>query len=583
MARLLPYDLFLFDEKRELVWQSATEGIAPESPCLARVEPGNCKTCLRLQADCPLNGVFLDGRPVRLTVDSQNGAQQLELQAVALDPERGRKSRVMVMQKRITPLESDLGHMRDELTRRVHQLDIINQLLAGLQQTVDQQQMLYVLLSSLTFGKGLQFNRAFYFERAEDEIAGRMALGPIDGEEANRIWQRQDLGQLSLAELLHRHEPEVLTSSIQKMVGEIRFHNSMVPEYLRKALESEQVAHIERPAQPEAGAVCLLAMTGSHEAWLAPVRRPAPDIGRRWIGFILVDNLITGRKPSRDHLESLSTCAYHLGFALERNRLNNTLRRKIEQLEALNEALAQSRANLIRAEKMAAVGRMTSNLAHELKTPVVAIGGFSRRLQKELKGSRPKLAERADIIYHESMRVERILDALLDYADPQVLRKVELDVLRLLQQTVERMSEEFRALGIKTELNTPARELILWGDPVRLGQLFRSLMQNVLDLNLEAPGSCSRLDIRLTVNDEALTLVFSDDGPGISPTIGEQVFEPFYTTRNSALGLGLPLAREIADQHGGTVRLRALEPGGRGAIFEIQLPWRYHGEDPVRR
>ena len=241
-----------------------------------------------------------------------------------------------------------------------------------------------------------------------------------------------------------------------------------MPAYLREALNGEGVARIERGPHPEAGAVCLLGMTGSQEAWLAPVRRPAPDIGRRWIGFILVDNLITNRQPSRDHLESVSTCAYHLGFALERYRLNSQLRRKIEQLEALNEALAQSRANLIRAEKMAAVGRMTSNLAHELKTPVVAIGGFSRRLTKELKDSSPAWAERADIIYRESMRVERILDALLDYADPQVLRKAELDVLALLKQTLERMEEDFQAAGIRTELTSPARELILWGDPVRL-------------------------------------------------------------------------------------------------------------------
>lgn len=577
LAELLPFRLFVIDGQHRMLFPLHSG--EPDTP--GRIHDDDCAFCARGREHCPVDATLADGqrRQVVLPAGGEGGSRELELIPFEAEGER----RLLVVQRDMDADTAELSRVHGSLERRLRQLDIMNQVLAALQQSRDLDRILRVILAGITFGKGLEFNRAFYFERQGDEIVGRTATGPRDGEEASRIWMRRDLAELSLGELLETLGPEEEERPVQHLVESVRLHLAAAPAQLREALKRGRWSRLTVPAQREPGSVCLLELVGSREAWIAPVRTTAVESaegdGGDWRGFLLVDNAITQRQPSEEHLDALEACARHLGFALERARLNGELDRRLKELETAYAELDRNKLRLIEAEKMAAVGRVSGNLIHELKTPIVSIGGFSRLLVRELE-LQPAVRERAEIVLRESKRIEQVLAGLMDYSAPQALRLEELDLRQWLQDEGERQRESLQERGIALEIELPMHSLMRLGDPLRLRQMLHSLLQNSMDLNVGGPR-CTRVSLRLEHDEHEARLVVADDGPGLDPVAALRAFEPFWSGREGAVGLGLTLAQDIARQHGGQL---ALTPPaqGRGAEFTLHLPWREHGQTAVR-
>lgn len=577
LADLLPFRLFIIDGAHRLLFP-----LQPgDADTPGRIHDGDCNHCLRGEANCPVDLCLADGQRRQLVLPggSQGGSRELELIPFEAEGER----RILVVQRDLDAAAAELSGVRGSLERRLRQLDIMNQVLAALQQTRDLDRILHVILTGITFGKGLEFNRAFYFERQGDEIVGRTATGPRDGEEAAHIWMRRDLAERSLGELLETLVPDDEERPIQRLVEGVRLHLAAAPAQLREALRRGRCSRLTVPVQREPGSVCLLELVGSQEAWIAPVRAQLPDeaAGQEgdWSGFLLVDNAITHRQPSDEHLDALEACARHLGFARERARLNGELDKRLKQLETAYGELDRNKARLIEVEKMAAVGRVSGNLIHELKTPIVSIGGFSRLLVRELE-QQPALRERAEIVLRESKRIEQVLAGLMDYSSPQALRLEEIDLAQWLVEVAARHREAMLDRGVRLEVAVPQHPLMRLADPLRLGQLLHSLLQNAMDLNLEGIH-CTRVSLVLEHDGTEARLRISDNGPGLDDETAPHAFEPFWSGREGAVGLGLTLAQDIARQHGGSLSLEA-PAEGRGAEFTLHLPWREHGQNSVR-
>jgi signal transduction histidine kinase len=575
LAELLPFRLFVVDGRHRILFPMQPG----EADTPGRIHDSDCSFCRRRSETCPVNETLADGqrRQVVLPAGEGGGSRELELIPFEVDGER----RLLVVQRDLDAAAAELSRVHGSLERRLRQLDIMNQVLAGLQQSRDLDRILRVILAGITFGKGLEFNRAFYFDRQGDEIVGRHATGPVDGAEAAQIWMRRDLAELSLGQLLDTVGPDDEQRPIQQLVGGLRLHLAAVPAQLREALRRNRCSRLTIPAQREPGGLCLLEQVGCSEAWIAPVRTLAAGAEgeSEWRGFLLVDNAITHRQPSEEHLDALEACARHLGFALERARLNAELDRRLHELETAYAELDRNKARLIEAEKMAAVGRVSGNLIHELKTPIVSIGGFSRLLVRELEHM-PGTRERAEIVLRESKRIEQVLAGLMDYSAPQALRLEELDLAHWLRQQAERHRELLLDNGIRLELIVPGGPLMRLADPLRLDQLLHSLLQNAIDLNAESQR-CRELRLCLEHDGDEARLRIADDGPGFDETSAARAFEPFWSGREGAVGLGLTLAQDIARQHGGELELRPPVPG-QGAELVLHLPWRTHGQTVVR-
>ena len=226
---------------------------------------------------------------------------------------------------------------------------------------------------------------------------------------------------------------------------------------------------------------------------------------------------------------------------------------------ALNEMIAaleaQRRARSA-AETMAALGRASAGIAHEINNPLGVILGHARLLERQgAQSQSADIAEDAAAIVSEARLCQQIVQSLLDYARPGALDRSPIDLAAHLETICERHGATLAGLDDRSA------DWVVPGDAVRLTQLFTNLVQN-------AAAFAQTVTVSATSTLDGVEVVVADDGPGVDGDRVERIFEPFESTRPDGVGLGLPIARSIAVAHGGTLRAEA-GPGGR---FIVELP-----------
>ena len=218
------------------------------------------------------------------------------------------------------------------------------------------------------------------------------------------------------------------------------------------------------------------------------------------------------------------------------------------------------------AESLAGLGSMVATVSHEIKTPLVLIGGFARQLEKEPDLSQNG-ARKLGIIISEVKRLESILNEIGDLSRPQHYNWSEVDICELAKGLMELMDPNIKKaksrLLIICERNIPK----VMGDADRLRQVLINLVTNALQASQEG----SEIEIRVSRGDsEEVKLIVSDCGCGIPEEKLRDIFTPFFTTKKHGTGLGLPVARRIINEHGGQIKVESQV--NRGTCFTIHLP-----------
>jgi len=226
-----------------------------------------------------------------------------------------------------------------------------------------------------------------------------------------------------------------------------------------------------------------------------------------------------------------------------------------------------SSAHDLQIGKLAALGRVTANLEHELRNPLTTILAYARRLLKrdEISGSAGEIRQ----ILHEAERAVKILQELQPSSREFTPRgKVSLN--RVVLQTMEMQRLMFITANIRTELNLDVRQPTIWGVADQLQQILVNLVCNARQAMTESgKGTVIRVRTKILPGDYALLQV-SDDGPGVPDRVAERIFDPFFTTKPGGAGLGLSIVSEIVREHSGQIHLERLPAGG--ARFSIE--WR---------
>jgi len=240
--------------------------------------------------------------------------------------------------------------------------------------------------------------------------------------------------------------------------------------------------------------------------------------------------------------------------------------REVTQERALQRQLAQ-------AEKLAAIGKMLSGVAHELNNPLTTIIGFSELLQD---ASVPEPV-RADLqrIYRQARRSSRIVQSLLTFARQSRLQMAEVDVNAVLMQTLEFMEPQLKSHAIDVTLALDPNLPHTLADAGQLQQVFLNLFTNAMQAMSEAHGG-GNLSVESRTTPTDIRIAVRDDGPGIPHELLQQVFDPFFTTKNvgEGTGLGLSICYGIVHEHGG--RIWAESEIEQGATFFVELPIRRH-------
>ena len=257
-----------------------------------------------------------------------------------------------------------------------------------------------------------------------------------------------------------------------------------------------------------------------------------------------------GRKFTQDDSYFLQSVANVLSLAIERKRHEQEQRER----------------DLLRSDQMATVGQVAAGVAHELRNPLTAVKGLVQVNLKEAR-SRGLPADDLRVIEQEIRRMERTLQAFLDFARPPRPERRRMSLIPLIDQTLALVRGRIEKQKVSLQVLRPAGPVVVEGDADQLQQLLLNLALNALDV-VPRRGS---LEIELRLPQPGwVEIRVSDSGPGIAPALLTRIFEPFVSGKDSGLGLGLTVSRRIAEDHGGN--LEAFNRPEGGACFVLRLP-----------
>ena len=222
------------------------------------------------------------------------------------------------------------------------------------------------------------------------------------------------------------------------------------------------------------------------------------------------------------------------------------------------------------AERLAELGTLTGGLAHEIKNPLSTVQLNLQLLEEDLRADHPGLTRvlnRLATVRNETSRLRETLDDFLRYAGRLELDRKPTELNRLLEELVDFFTPQAQVQRIQLRLRKSEQPVTAQVDP-------RLIKQAVLNLMLNAcqamPGGGElMLSVARNGSSDALIDVV-DTGPGVPPEVAERIFTAYYSTKKGGTGLGLPMSKRIAQEHGGDLSVRT-EPG-KGSDFTLRLP-----------
>ncbi len=276
---------------------------------------------------------------------------------------------------------------------------------------------------------------------------------------------------------------------------------------------------------------------------------------------------------SGDEMGQLATTfnAMTKDLALARERMENWTMSLEDGIAKKTEELKRSQDKLIQAEKLASLGRLTADVAHEIRNPLTAVGGFARRLNKI--ATTPKEKEYAEIMLSEVDRLEKILRDVLTFSRDARSHLEKNDLRDVVQDALKIYEDMFDEQSIKVELRTEEGILPVLMDKDQVRQALRNLVNNAIDA-MDKGGTltvtCGREDLHDVTY---MFLRVSDTGAGIVEEDLPLIFEPFFSTKTSVhgTGLGLSITRKIMEEHGGFIRAENISGGG--SAFTLYFPF----------
>ena len=245
-----------------------------------------------------------------------------------------------------------------------------------------------------------------------------------------------------------------------------------------------------------------------------------------------------------------------------------------ERLRLTGGRLAEATQRAEDAERLAALGRIAAGLAHEIRNPLGSILG-SVQLLRSAGGLGDEARQLCAIVERETGRLNDLVDDMLQLARPRRPIPADVDVARTAREVVALASQSGRGTDVNVRYEGPGENepLVLQADPGQLRQVMWNLVRNAVQAS--SPGA--RVTVRVLAEPKTqarsptrpTVLEVHDDGPGIGAEARDRLFDAFFTTRSSGMGIGLAVVKRIVDEHGWVIEVESKE--GRGATFRVRM------------
>ncbi len=258
------------------------------------------------------------------------------------------------------------------------------------------------------------------------------------------------------------------------------------------------------------------------------------------------------------------------GMPTSFEELQGSLDRVAGQVTKVVERLQRSQRETLRAEQLAAVGQMAAGMAHELRNPLTSV-----KILIQAASERRSLGPRDLVVLEQEVtRLEQLIQTFLDFARPPQTEKQRLDLRHTVQDTVQLVTSRADRVAVQIVTSLPAKPAWIMGDATQMHQLLLNLLINALD----AIGRAGQIQIELATGGQAghagdagtIELRVSDNGCGLPSELGEKIFEPFVSTKQTGIGMGLSICRRIVEDHGGQITAHSATT--RGTVVQVSLP-----------
>ncbi|MCL4477309.1 MAG: PAS domain S-box protein [Nitrospirae bacterium] len=556
---------------------------------------------------------------------------------------------------------SEKKAVEKELIKRNQELSRLFFISSAMRSTLDLDRLLRMILTAVTMGDGLGFNRAVLFLMDEERnvLKGAMGVGPSSYEEAGMVWEKLSMEKKTLNDVMQEIEagPKKLDTFLDRL--SLGLEISLDSESVFAASVREKKPLNVPDARNEPLSDPLLIQQLGTEAYAV-----VPLISRdKVIGVLFVDNLFNKKSITEEDMRFLTAFSNQMAAAIESAKLFEQVSFAEAELEnifksisdmvyftdmdytirSVNKAVSERlglreeeivgrkcydvfhsmnepwkacphhktvatkksyieevedprtsetfltstspifdisgnflgavhivrditelkhiRERLATAERMAALGEVAAKVAHEIRNPLVSIGGFAQRLENKLEGN---LKEYATIIAREVKRLEDILRDILGFVREVRLSITSVDINSLIRNVLSLVDSEVaeRGIGVETGFGE-VPEVLLDGD--RIKEAFLNIVNN----SIQAVGAHGKITIKTYPRDGNVVVELSDTGAGIAEKDLPFIFDPFYTTKPAGTGLGLAITRRIIEEHKGRIEVKS-KPG-EGTTIKVFL------------
>ncbi|NQT06005.1 MAG: ATP-binding protein, partial [Candidatus Omnitrophica bacterium] len=247
----------------------------------------------------------------------------------------------------------------------------------------------------------------------------------------------------------------------------------------------------------------------------------------------------------------------------------------IGKLNTAYKELKETQDELIRRERMATAGTFAAGIAHEVRNPLVNLSMSAEQLRKIIKPNNPKF-KHIDIIKRNTDRINFLITELLNCARPSRLNPHPCNMHKILGSIIETMNNKIRLQKVKVVKNFTHKSPILKLDREYMERVFLNIINNAID----AMSKGGKLTIVTEFNGESFMIKIQDTGKGIPQDDIMRIFDPFFSTKQEGVGLGLTICYGIIASHGGTIEVESKPK--KGSTFTISLPHHHHPPPPPR-
>lgn len=436
------------------------------------------------------------------------------------------------------------------------ELSLLYQFSNTLLSTIRLNKLTHLILTALTSGKTPFFERAmlFLFNERSGALQGMLGVTKnsteslqLIGENTSTLSSRWDISDQVIASQLE--------TEFCKRVKATRIDMDDNCLFIKQVVSDKKFYYSGEPHN------CNQVVCEPINRLGANVFAAVPLISNeKLIGIIIVDNPCSSKPFSKDNTTFLQLFANQAGMAMENSMLYNRAQEAHFSLQA-------AREQLIHGERMAAIGEMATNLVHELKNPLITIGGFAGRLVKALPENSRELRY-AETIEKETGHLEKMLTDILVFSRKPTICYNPCDLIEIIMDGLEGCAATMddRNISVKPFLGEGPWTVL--GDAQQLRQVFLNLLLNAADAMPE--GGSIEIKVQKKFPDaDYITISLADTGGGVPAEIQHMIFKPFFTTKRHGTGLGLSIIKRILQNHNGSI---SVSNSAHGAVFTINLP-----------